>query len=113
MAPKKRCVAGLILFGALVSVSCFAQPVFFTVPTTPYDHQMHRVYPALTSADSNSHGPLSLEIVNEWMAALRAMPYRYSPYWQTPREIAWTQATDCKGKAVALYAQMRSQGATN
>jgi hypothetical protein len=47
------------------------------------------------------------------MADLRAVPYRYSKHWQTPTEVNLEQAADCKGKAVALYAQMRRSGAKN
>jgi hypothetical protein len=56
---------------------------------------------------------MSLDVVNQWMTELRAMPYRFSPYWQTPSEVSLLQVADCKGKAVALYAQMRRYGAKN
>jgi hypothetical protein len=47
------------------------------------------------------------------MAELHAMPYQYSPHWQTPTEVNLTQVADCKGKAVALYTEMRRNGAQN
>jgi hypothetical protein len=51
--------------------------------------------------------------VNQWMTELRAMPYQYSRYWQTPAEVEMAQAADCKGKAIALYEKMRNNGANN
>ena len=47
------------------------------------------------------------------MTELRGMPYQYRRYWQTPAEVDSAQASDCKGKAVALYARMRSYGMKN
>ena len=91
--------------------SSFAYSSFSIVPSTPYDHQMSRVHPALSSAGRSASGTISLDTVNAWMTQLRAMPYRFSPYWQTPNEVSLTQASDCKGKALALYAQLRRSGA--
>jgi hypothetical protein len=96
-----------------ISASCFGQSAFFTVPSTPYDHQMMRVYPVLTSTNMQWPGPISSLAVTHWMTELRGMPYQYRRYWQTPAEVDSAQAADCKGKAVALYAQMRSYGAKN
>ena len=111
--PLRRCVLQITCAG-LASISCFGQPVFFTVPSTPYDRQMIRVYPALTSANGQWPGQISSSLaVNHWMTELRAMPYQYSRYWQTPAEVDLAQAADCKGKAVALYAEMRRNGAKN
>ncbi len=110
---KKR-VAAVAVFIGLISVSCFGQPVFLTVSSTPYDHQMSRVHPVLTSTSVQLPGPTSsLFAVNQWMTELRAIPYQYSTYWQTPAEVNLAQAADCKGKAVALYAEMRRNGAKN
>jgi len=110
----KKCVVAVAVFAGLISFSCFGQPVFLTVPSTPYDHQMSRVHPVLTSTDVQLPGPTSsLFAVNQWMTELRAIPYRYSTYWQTPGEVDLEQAADCKGKAVALYAEMRRNGAKN
>lgn len=108
---RKGIVIGLAIFSGLISSSASAHPAFFPVQSTPYDHQMTRVHPALTSINGKSSGPISLDTVNGWMTQLRAMPYRFSHYWQTPGEVTMTQASDCKGKAVALYAQMRRSGA--
>ncbi len=74
---------------------------------------MHRVSSALNSGNAKYQVPMSLDLVNQWMTDLRAMPYRFSPYWQTPSEVNLMQVADCKGKAVALYAQMRRCGAKN
>jgi len=103
----------LILLVASVSTSCFGEPVFQTVRSTPYDHQMVRVSFALTVRGADQPGFLSPDAVNQWMMELRAMPYHYSRYWQTPNEVNFEQVGDCKGKALVLYARMRNAGATN
>lgn len=110
---RKRFLILALLVGA-ASVSAFGQPVFFTVPKTPYDHQMVRVSVALASrATMQKPSSISSLALNEWMTELRAIPYHYSKYWQTPAEVDDAEATDCKGKALALYAKMRGNGATN
>ena len=109
----RRCVLPITCIG-LVSSSCFGQSRFFTVSHTPYDRQMVRVYPLLASTSgqwSNQISPSSG--VSQWMSDLRDIPYQYSRHWRTPAEINLMQAADCKGKAVALYAQMRRNGARN
>lgn len=105
-------------FGLLILVSGptmigLAQSPFFEVTSTPYDHQMERLQPTLTAPSAYAiYGP-SLSVVNEWMIALRAMPYRYSHEWRTPFEVESARVGDCKGKAVVLYDWMQSNGATN
>jgi len=91
----------------------FAQSTFFEVVSTPYDYQMERIQPTLTTPSAYMVNGLSLTIVNEWMIELRAMPYRYSHEWRTPSEVEAAQAADCKGKALALYDRMQLNGATN
>jgi hypothetical protein len=110
----RRGVAALALVFAfsLTSVSCFGHSAYLTVPATPYDHQMARVHLLLATADKGS-GAISLLSINVWMAELHAMPYQYFHQWQTPAEVNSARAADCKGKAVALYAQMRRSGAQN
>jgi hypothetical protein len=109
-----RSFVWFIVFTVLFSISCFGQSVFLAVPSTPYDHQMARVFPVLTRTSGQLPGPVSLSlVVNHWMTQLRAMPYQYSKHWQTPAEVSFAQATDCKGKAVTLYVQMRKYGARN
>ncbi len=103
----------LSLLVGFASISCFGEPVFQTVRTTPYDHQMVRVGVALTVRSTEQPGSLSPAAVNQWMMELRAIPYHYSRYWQTPDEVDFAQVGDCKGKALALYARMRNAGATN
>ena len=113
LLPRKSIGVTAVFLG-LISFSCFGQPAFFAVPTTPYDRQMNRVQPVLNSGGASQYGaPSSSLEVCQWMAELRAMPYRYSGIWQTPAEVDFAQATDCKGKAVTLYAQMRGSGARN
>jgi hypothetical protein len=106
-------LAAVIL--SLCSLCSFARPAFIPVSYTPYDHQMSRIEPVLTShhhANEPGQG-VSLEMVNHWIWNLRAMPYGFSPRWQTPAEVKSASTADCKGKAVALYDIMRSHGATN
>lgn len=103
----------LVLILLVASGSCFGAPAFQTVQTTPYDHQMVRVSVALTVRGAEQPGSLSSELVNQWMMELRAIPYHYSSYWQTPDEVGFAQVGDCKGKALTLYARMRNAGATN
>lgn len=80
---------------------------------TPYDRQMTRVQPVLNSAPPGENESVSLDIVNRWMSDLRGIPYGYSMQWRTPGEVARDPVADCKGKAVALYQQMRAHGARN
>lgn len=111
-APKR-----LFLFFAgaicLFCVTCVAQPVFFAVSATPYDHQMSRVRAILERGKSSGDNQVSLRLVNHWIEDLRAIPYGFSPQWKTPDEVESASAADCKGKAVALYEKMRSAGAKN
>jgi hypothetical protein len=98
----------------LSSVSGFAQSLFLSVPSTPYDRQMSRIQPILfskvaTQANSN----LSLAVVNQWIQGLRGIPYGFSAEWKTPEEVENGAAADCKGKAVALYQKMHANGAHN
>jgi hypothetical protein len=97
----------------LSSLSGFAQSLFLTVPSTPYDRQMTRIQPVLFSKSSAAKQSLSLGLVNGWIQDLRAIPYGFSPQWKTPAEVQSSPAADCKGKAVALYERMRSRGADN
>lgn len=102
-------VAGI----GLTSICCFAQTMFFAVDSTPYDHQMVRVYPTLLPAARYPATWVSLITINQWMSALRAMPYQYSNQWKTPAEVQSAQAADCKGKALLLYEKMQAMGARN
>jgi hypothetical protein len=96
-----------------VSVCCVAQTMFFAVNSTPYDHQMSRVYSYISIGPQIPAKPISAMEIDEWMSALRAIPYRYSPQWKTPDEIAFEQTADCKGKALILFERMREMGARN
>ena len=112
ISPAKKAVWSLIAICGSASIAP-AQSTFFEVGSTPYDHQMERVQPTLTTPSIYGiYGP-SLGVVNEWMMELRAMPYRYSREWQTPSEVEAARVGDCKGKAVVLYDRMQSNGATN
>jgi hypothetical protein len=104
----------LLLLAAIISLasaSCFADPAFLSVSSTPYDHQMSRIRPVLVS--KGSKGDVSLTLVNHWIGDLRAIPYGFSMEWKTPAEVGSGAAADCKGKAVALYDMMHSRGAEN
>jgi predicted transglutaminase-like cysteine proteinase len=97
----------------LSCVSCFAQPVFFAVNSTPYDNQMIRVHAVLQRARTAQNTEISLRLVNHWIENLRAIPYGFSTQWKTPAEVESGAAADCKGKSVALYEKMRLAGAGN
>jgi hypothetical protein len=109
---RKRFLIFALLVGAFAG-SSLGEPVFFTVSKTPYDHQMVRVGFTLVSRATEGSGSISSLALNQWMTELRAIPYHYSKYWQTPAEVGDAEATDCKGKALALYAKMRQSGARN
>lgn len=112
ISPLKTALSSLVLICGSTSIG-FSQSAFFEVDSTPYDRQMERVQPALTEPSAYAiYGP-SLPVVNEWMTALRGMPYRYSREWRTPLEVEAAQVGDCKGKALLLYDWMQSNGATN
>ncbi len=105
----------LALASALVclsTASCFAAPLFLSVDTTPYDRQMSRIRPILTTA-ANGGTQVSLNRVNQWMEDLRQIPYGYQMEWKTPQEVQSRKPADCKGKAVALYQRMHASGAKN
>jgi hypothetical protein len=97
----------------LSTASCFAQPLFFTVASTPYDRQMSPISPVLNSPAGPVAGQTSLATLNQWMTSLRAIPYRYSLQWKTPAQVNSDIAADCKGKAILLYAILRANGATH
>jgi len=105
----------LLLLSAIASLSstCFADALLLTVDATPYDRQMARIRPVLTSTPRASEDRTSLPVVNEWMSDLREIPYGYQMIWKTPSEVASRNPADCKGKAVALYERMQAHGATN
>jgi predicted transglutaminase-like cysteine proteinase len=106
----------LLLLAAAICLSCisvFAQPILFTVKSTPYDNQMSRITPILQTARMEQRGQISLTLVNHWMENLRAIPYAFSQQWKTPAEVESGVAGDCKGKAIALYEKMQASGASN
>lgn len=109
---KKICalVATIV---CLSSVSGFAESLFLTVPSTPYDRQMTRIQPVLFSQSNAHNNNLSLAVVNHWIQDLRGIPYGFSSEWKTPSEVETAPAADCKGKAVALYHKMHANGAHN
>ena len=109
---RKVSLVGLTLF-CLSCLSAFAQSTYITVKSTPYDRQMSRIRPVLTSATGHKEQNLSLALVNNWIGNLRAIPYSYSMDWKTPQEVRFGASADCKGKAVALYNTMQSRGANN
>ncbi len=105
----------LLLAAALLSLAAttsFADALLFTVGSTPYDNQMARIRPVLT-APSHASSRVSLNIVNQWMGDLRAIPYGFTTMWKTPAEAESGAPADCKAKAVALYQKMQANGATN
>src|SRR5437762_5137459 len=106
-----RILVWVAVFSALSVANCFANSLLFSAKRTPYDHQMARIQPVLSTPVPPRRGDLSLLLVNHWIGELRAIPYRYSIQWKTPSELAHEPTGDCKGKAVALYQRMRENGA--
>jgi hypothetical protein len=105
----------LLLVAALLSFassSAFADALLLTVDSTPYDRQMTPIRPVLTATGAGADRT-SLSVVNMWMADLRDIPYQYHLVWKSPAEVEARQPADCKGKAVALYRRMTSNGAKN
>ncbi len=109
-APR-RILVWVAVFSALSVANCFANSLLFSAKRTPYDHQMARIQPVLSTPVPPRRGDLSLLLVNHWIGELRAIPYRYCMEWKTPSELAHEPTGDCKGKAVALYQRMRENGA--
>jgi hypothetical protein len=109
---RKITLIGLALFG-LSCLSVFGQSAYITVTSTPYDRQMTRIRPVLTSGVEHKDQNLSLALVNNWIGNLRSIPYGFSMEWKTPQEVQSGAYADCKGKAVALYNSMHSRGADN
>lgn len=97
----------------LGATSCFAQPSFLTVASTPYDRQMTPVSGVLNSSAGTLARRTSLARINHWLTNLRAIPYHYSSQWKTPAQVSSDLAADCKGKAILLYAIMRANGASH
>lgn len=95
------------------SAATFADSAFMPVSSTPYDRQMTRIRPVLTSNASSHDEKLTLGVVNQWIQDLRAIPYGFSTEWKTPSEVENGPVADCKGKAVALYQKMHASGAHN
>jgi hypothetical protein len=110
----KKILALVATMVCLSSVSGFAQSLFLSVPSTPYDRQMSRIQPILFSKTTPPQtSNLSLAVVNQWIQDLRGIPYGFSSEWKTPQEVQTGAAADCKGKAVALYQKMHANGAHN
>ena len=111
--PVKKFILALTSLICLSSISCFAESLYFTVKSTPYDRQMNRIRPVLFSKPISHSHDLSLETVNQWIGGLREIPYGFNPEWKTPEEVELEPVADCKGKAVALYHKMQAHGAEN
>ena len=109
--PVKKIFLVLVGLICLSSISCFAQSLYFTVSSTPYDKQMTRIRPVLFCKSGGGRQNLSLALVNHWIEDIRAIPYGFTPEWKTPAEVESAVVADCKGKAVALYQRMQSHGA--
>jgi predicted transglutaminase-like cysteine proteinase len=111
-APRRIFLLVSALIG-LCATSAFADSMFLTVNSTPYDRQMSRIQPVLFTGSKANDADLTVGQVNHWMQDLRAIPYGFSMQWKTPGEVRTAASADCKGKAVALYQQMRESGARN
>src|SRR5437762_13532225 len=80
---RKVAFVGFALF-CLSCLSAFAQSSYITVNSTPYDRQMTRIRPILSSAAGHKEQDLSISVVNHWIGNLRAIPYGFSMEWKTP-----------------------------
>jgi len=109
---RKVAFVGFALF-CLSCLPAFAQSAYITVNSTPYDRQMTRIRPILSSASGHKDETISISLVNHWIGNLRAIPYGFSMEWKTPEEVQLGAYADCKGKAVALYNAMHSRGVEN
>ncbi|GEM_PF-6167611 len=75
---------------------------------------MLRIDPILNCKASSVATAAAIPLpITVWMMELRAVPYHYSRHWQTPAELRLAQESDCKGKSVALFEEMRKGGARN
>src|SRR2546423_9176744 len=95
---KKSLLLSCLLL-ALAASSSFADALLFTVGSTPYDRQMARIRPVLTTPASK--GEVSISLVNQWMSDLRSIPYGFTAVWKTPAEAQSGAPADCKAKSVA------------
>jgi predicted transglutaminase-like cysteine proteinase len=109
----KKTLLLVSLFLSVAASSAFADALLFTVKATPYDRQMTRIRPVLTTPARAATNQVSLGTVNQWMADLRSIPYGFTMHWKTPAEAQSGEPADCKAKAVALYEKMSANGATN
>lgn len=98
---------------ALSTASSLADALMFAVNSTPYDNQMARIRPVLSSGNVSGGSHVSMTLVNAWMADLRSIPYGFTRVWKTPAETESGAPADCKAKAVALYEKMTARGAKN
>ncbi len=110
---SRKILALIATLICLSSISCFAQSLLLSVASTPYDRQMTRIQPVLFSRSVSHKQNLSVAVVNHWIENLRGIPYGFSTVWKTPAEVRSSPVADCKGKAVALYQEMRANGARN
>lgn len=108
----KKSLLLLVSVLAVSAASVRADALLFAVKSTPYDNQMARIRPILTSG-SGETTDVSLNTVNQWMGSLRSIPYGFTTVWKTPAETKSGAPADCKAKAVALYEQMTARGARN
>lgn len=99
-------VAGLIY---LVAVSCFADSLFLAVDSTP-GQQVARSRAVLSTRNEAHRYEISSAIVNHRGDDSRGISCELSPEWKTPPGLESGPATDCKGKAVALYQGMQAPG---
>ncbi len=102
----------LILIG-LCCAPAYGASVFVSVKSTPYDRQMTRIQPVLNASGKLAQAQVSLQVVNQWIGSLRAIPYGFTAVWKTPSETQSGQPADCKAKAVALYEKMKASGASD
>src|SRR5438045_9129110 len=82
-----RILVWVAVFSALSVANCFANSLLFSAKRTPYDHQMARIQPVLSTPVPPRRGDLSLLLVNHWIGVLRAIRYRLSMGLNTSEEL--------------------------
>lgn len=98
------------IFLILIALHCPVDAAYHRVNATPHDHMMARIKQYLLTSGS---GTVSISEANQWMSEIRSIPYKYSSQWKSPSEVDQTGFSDCKGKSVMLFHNLKKSGAKN
>src|SRR5205807_29238 len=104
--PLKRAFALTLALLTFSTVTSFATPLLLSVKRTPYDRQMVRIQPILSTPAATNHRDVSLLAVNHWIWELRLIPYRFSMEWKTPDwAVALKSAAGTEHPAISMSNQ--------